>query len=817
MYDMRFIQALRGIPKQRRSAAGNSQSSLMGHISQVEAEEQIEELIRGLEHEFVMVTIASPVPFESINTWLDNHNKEQSMWESEKTGMKSINVGLSTPMVLAGNTATGESSGSSISEGTSETVGASFTQTSGTSEGVGHTTGVTETIGESHTVGETRGETYGTTIGETETYTQTWGRSQSITTGETITLTEGISEQHSSTTTETHSTGTNQSWGETTGQTTTLTESSSETQTSGWNRGTSLGTTHSVSQGGSYTESTGTSDGTTLTRTESQSINQGFSAQVSSGGGGSLTQNSSRGYDFHNSAGTTTGGGVAALSVEIPLPQTSNQDSAGLNLSGTLGTTDTWNHSRSFGQQIGIADSLSNAESSSRTITNSVSSGTSWQESAGETRTMTEGESGSTSMAISKGSSLADSYSRSSSRGVSEGFSQGTSIGLSRGSSFSTARGMSSSTTTGTSYSEAVSRGTTRSESYSESVSRSETYGQTVSRGVSESTSTSRSRTESEAHAYSRNEGSSKNIAVTQGLTRNRGFSASMAVGPSIGFSKSVQWTRKDIETITQLMEHMRMRLMEMVRAGGWFVDVYFLTGNIEAKEQVATLSRAAFWAEGAMPSPVQVIEPNEEWTEHLLTHAFCFSPCTSRDPTPGIMEPYQFSTILLPSELAAYTHIPRGEFGGLMTVAERIPLFAVPETKGKLYMGRVISPETGEVTRIPYSFDEKSLMHTLIAGASGSGKTVSAIRYVHSILENLNIGAVCLDWKSDWRALARYLPPERFRFYGLDAGSIRPIEMNLLEPPEYILPTTWRDKVIESMCIAFGLGASSTAFSTNT
>ena len=84
----------------------------------------------------------------------------------------------------------------------------------------------------------------------------------------------------------------------------------------------------------------------------------------------------------------------------------------------------------------------------------------------------------------------------------------------------------------------------------------------------------------------------------------------------------------------------------------------------------------------------------------------------------------------------------------------------------------------------------------------------MSAIRYVHSILENLNIGAVCLDWKSDWRALARYLPPERFRFYGLDAGSIRPIEMNLLEPPEYILPTTWRDKVIESMCIAFGLGS---------
>lgn len=812
MYDMKFVQMIRGVPKPRRAAAGSSQSTLMGHLSVTDAEQQIEELVRGIDDEFVMITVASPVPFPALNDWLYNHTKEQSLWASEKEGTKAISVGLSMPMVLAGSMGTGESTGTSLSEGVSETTGTSLTETTGLSEGVGFTESTTETVGESRSYSESVGQSHGVTVGESETHSQQWSQSETHTVGTSISLSEGFTETHSEgqSTTLTH--GTSESWG--------------ETETSGTSRGTSIGETRgqTFSEGESHSQNRGSSqsDGGSLTRSQSEnrtrtatsgfteSVQASESYQHSGGIGGGFTE----GGSINTGMGRTTGSGMSgSLGNDYAIGgSVSSSTSSTGNLSQGLTTSasDNWTLSGGGGATYGegYATNFSNSDglslgegiSEGETWSNTVTTGKAW----GTTRSLSDSFSQSTSQ------SQSESFSRATSntRGVSESLAQGRSVGLSRGTSVGTTTTSSESISRGTSYGESYSRGISRSESFTDSFTRSEGYSQSNSRSVGEASSYSRSTTDSEARGYSRNRGESMSRGYTQGLSHNRGMSASMAFGPSISASKSVQWKRMDIETLVELMELQRKRLQEMVRSGGWFVDVYLLTGDIDTKEQAATLARAAFWSNETGPQPVQVIEPTLDWAEHLKLHATCFSACTSREETPGIMEPYQFTTILLPEELAAYTHLPRGEFGGVTTVVERIPLFAVPETTGKIYMGKVISPETGDVTNVPYNFNEDTLMHTLIAGASGSGKTVSAIRYVDSILRNVDCGAVILDWKMDWRALLQYLPEERSRFFGLDSSSKFPIKMNLLEPPEYISPTTWRDKVIESMCVAFGLGS---------
>lgn len=820
MYDMKYLHVIRGIPQQRRSAGSQSQSSIMGHTSVPNAEEQLEELVRGIENEFVMVTVASPVAFDDINRWLDNTSKELSVWASEKEGTKSINVGIGMPIVLGGSLGQGENVGTSLSQGESETVGQSFTETSGVSDGVGYSEGLTEGVSRTRGISETVGETYGVSLGESESWGESWGTSRSVTRGRSFTVSEGLSvgesfSQSQSTSesfSETHSQSISQSqsFSDTYG----ISESQGFSQSTGRNWGESFG----QSFGGSFTESD------TWSRSHSQgisenrgvSLTEGFSENIGQdfGHGRNTGANLNLNTQLQQSLGLGTGSGLQLknpLLSFLPNANLSESTSGGSGIGVNLG--DNWSEgwSKSLGKTFNLAEThgIGSTRSEGTSYGGSISRGENW----GETRSLSEGwsETFSRNQGISRsqGWTFGETYGRSEgiSTGRTLGSSTGITVGMSSGRNWSVSQGWSESTTVGESYGRSHTLGVSRTESFSSNISQSESYGESLSRSASESRSVSHSKTESQAHAYSRNKGTSQNTAITHGTSTSRGLNASMTFGPSIGASKSVRWERKDIDNIVRLIEMHRMRLLEMVRTGGWYVDVYLLTPDIETKEQAATLARTAFWGPN-VPSPIQVLEPSHEWQEHLKVHAFCFSACTAPERTPDIMEPYAFSTILLPSELAAYTHLPRGEFGGIQTTVERIPLFAVPETKGNLYMGKVISPETGEATGIPYNFNEKALMHTLIAGASGSGKTVSAIRYVHSILKHVGCGAVILDWKMDWRALAEFVEPDKFNFYGLDPYSVRPIEMNIFVPPQYILPTTWRDKVIESMCVAFGLGS---------
>ena len=64
----------------------------------------------------------------------------------------------------------------------------------------------------------------------------------------------------------------------------------------------------------------------------------------------------------------------------------------------------------------------------------------------------------------------------------------------------------------------------------------------------------------------------------------------------------------------------------------------------------------------------------------------------------------------------------------------------------------------------------------------------------------------VCMDPKQDWRSLAKYVEPERFRFYNMGNTLFRPIRLNPLKIPHGVNPQFWIDGVIDIYCRSYGL-----------
>ena len=91
---------------------------------------------------------------------------------------------------------------------------------------------------------------------------------------------------------------------------------------------------------------------------------------------------------------------------------------------------------------------------------------------------------------------------------------------------------------------------------------------------------------------------------------------------------------------------------------------------------------------------------------------------------------------------------------------------------KGEIYMGTILNPErftfkNGYRTPYDYRIDESCLMHGYFTGASRSGKTVAAMRFIAELSKvrrsktGKRLRIVAMDPKQDWRTLARFVEPE--------------------------------------------------------
>jgi hypothetical protein len=117
-----------------------------------------------------------------------------------------------------------------------------------------------------------------------------------------------------------------------------------------------------------------------------------------------------------------------------------------------------------------------------------------------------------------------------------------------------------------------------------------------------------------------------------------------------------------------------------------------------------------------------------------------------------------------------------------------------------------------GYKTQFDYRIDESQLMHGYFTGQSRSGKTVAAMRFIAELSRvkrketGKRLRIVCMDPKSDWRTLARFVEPERFKFYSLGNVNFHPIKLNPCKIPYGVWPQIWIDGLIDIYCRAYGL-----------
>lgn len=858
MYNMDYLTMVRGIPFANKAGEDAGNKGMGGQNVNPDSEGTLEEIITGMaDYEYVIEVLSTPVYMDTLQGWQRRSQKEMTEWASQLQGQTSLSFNLSIPMMYMANAS--QSQGWSKAYTDANTVSYAQGENFSTSQG--------------QSIGESLSQTYGQSVGRTEGTSLTNSVSHGVTTsqgasfGETIGYSDGTNVSSDVSTNVGHSNNISQNLGQSTGQSSNESFSSSQSYnlSEGHNTSMSNGLTHGSSYNVSHGENTGithnlsNSQSIGVTQTEGTSSNQ--SASVSNTSSMSHSVNATNTYSNSESWGgseshSASNGGSQGTSIGQNSSSGSNSG-VGANLFGVSGNagsndstgnslTDTnsvqWSNSDSHASNWGGSASESNGVSVGNTVsqgqTTSQTASIGYTNSVGLSNTYSASESYGTTQgqSFSEGYGTNESISQTQSSGhsisLSNGSSAGRSVGIgsSIGNSYSLGQGYGTNESVGT----RASSGTSSSSSYSQnmsqnySVSQSETLGQSLGQSVSNSTSesasqgygqtASQSETISNGNSYTTSNGISQGTSNGTTGTSTIGTSSSMGLGPSIGYSKSHQWIDQGVKDLLELMEFQNIRIQKALRGqGAFYTYVYIACPNMDALSTAQALAKSTWQNENAMIQPIQVLDLTETEQKHLLYHFAAFSSDVTKEDVYGVQE-YKYCTVLLPEEFVAYSHLPRVSEGGVFSIVQDIPKFSVPSMlKGEIYMGTILNPErftfnNGYRTQFDYRVAEETLLHGFFTGASRSGKTVAATRFVAELSRvrrkktGKRMRIVVMDPKQDWRVLARFVDPERFNFYSMGNVNFRPIKINPWKIPKGVWPQLWIDGIIDIYCRAYGL-----------
>lgn len=623
--------------------------------------------------------------------------------------------------------------------------------------------------------GTSRGESFGHSTGTS--YTESVGTSETFSTGTSETFSTGTSdsisngssasESYSASTGSNVSTGMSKSLGTSESISNGVTHGSSTTVGESFSEGTS--TNHSVGTNSSTSVSHGTSSSTSNSTSVSNGVSNSYSNSFGNSTNFGINQgaSSSHGYNGGLRLGLVNGGGNYS------------EGSTG-GMSQGVG----YNESTSMGH--GSSTSVTNGTSNSHGVSSSQSF------SQGTSESFSQGTSTSHGTSLSQGTSTSNSTSTSS--GISSSVGSSNSYGQSTGASASAGTGTSIGTSTGLS----TSHSTGISNSHSTGVSNS------VSNGTSEGYTTGAST------------GSTTSSSVTSGN------SGSMGLGPSLSFAKTFAWEDREVTYLLDMLTYSTNRIiMASNNLGMWFVDIYVACENEEAASAVSSLAMTAWHDKNALTTPLQIYQPSDPEKDYLFKHLSVFSPSNKKEGIPGRFESYKYSTMLLSNEIAAYSHPPRVNVGGIQAAVDDPPVLSISNKRqnGEIFLGYVAdvekySKKNWYKSGFKFCLQNSELHHAYISGASRSGKTVAATRLVAEAYTHVRRGEhnkrlrfLIMDPKQDWRALAKIVPPDHFRFYSLSNPQFRPISLNLMKIPVGVYTERYADKLRELFIRSYGLG----------
>lgn len=774
MEDMRII---RGIPSPKITS-GRVSTNTFSAVENKNSEEQNEEFLLGMDpYEYLFVMTATSIDPAVLSKWKEAQLKEQTYWASIKNGQNSMSFGVSMPMVYAANMGASQGWGTSKGESFGHSTGTSYSESHGTS--FSHSVGTSE----SHSTGISRGTSSGSST------------SQSFGTSDGTSISSGISRGTgtSSNISEGVSTGTSESHG------------TSFSQGTSSSTGTSISSSTSVSDGTSYSHSDGTSTS--------------HSVSDSTGTSSSYGTSSSRGTSSSNSNGTTSG------STNTTGSNTSTSNS--YNIGGNVGFN-------VLGQKIGVSGGASTGNTSGTSVSKATNTGESHSKSTGTTTSTgsssSYGTSTSHSVSNGTGTSSSDTYGSSHTVGYSTGTTQSYTNGVSTssgtsyslGTTSSTSRSMSTglSTSEGTSSSYGTNSGTSTSNGTGTSMGVSDSISNSHSMGTSESYSSGESHSVSTGTSESTTAGTSSGTSTSQSVTQ--GTSGSMGLGPSLSFGRTMSWEDREVTYLLDMLTYSTNRIiMGSNSLGMWFVDVYVALENEQAAMAATSLAMSAWHDKNALTTPLQVYKPSDREKEYLMKHLSVFSPSVIKEGIPGQFESYKYTTMLLSNEMAAYSHPPRVNVGGIQAAVDDPPVLTISNARqdGDVFLGYVADVEkfdkkNGYKSGFRYCLTSDELHHAYISGASRSGKTVAGTRLVAEAYthvrrgeDNKRLRFLIMDPKQDWRALAKVVPPGHFRFYSLSDPLFNPIKLNLMKIPRGVYTERYADRLREIFIRSYGLG----------
>lgn len=853
----RNLAVARGRPMPASGKASNT-SLLDGNRTDVEsASHALDAFIRGMsDRSFMLSLVTTPIsPGDMTLAWR-NLTKKLGEVRSQQHGQRAFTAGVALPIGFGaslgethgGSHAAAESSGVGMSDATSRTVTAaeSLSLAEGQSASVSHasTTGVTDSVSqgasetasvsesfgrsvghsegasvsqadgvtvgqsESATVGQSQGVARGTSVSETQglTQTQTVGQSQGLSHSQSASeafsesLSQGQSVSQSQTDGMTHSqsTGQNASASQTTGSTETVTRS----------EGVSEGASTSLSQNLGMTDTD--TESTTDSSGESETVSSGLRAgmtSLQSGDSESLTEALARGDSDALSAGLSAGG---SRSVDL-----SQSLAEAVGITNTSGVTE----GVSVGESVGASRSVGVTEGA--TLTQGVGQTTSLGESATQSASQSVSAAEAFATTVGRGESLQQSMAQSTAqtRGATQSVSQTSAVGstatqsATQSSSAATASSVGATRAVGQSVSESATVG------QASGVSRTETAG--VSSSVADGVSAANSQNRTMSDTY---------IAA---LSQAAQQTTSLGAVPSFGISVSRETFDEIARVKGDMLEAQMERYLEGVRGGAFFYQLFLQTPDRATLQGGAGLLKSSFWGDRTeqLPQPFHVIDQfDDEGEQHrLLTHAQAWTTYRRVEEAVELIEPYRYSSYLTPQEGAIFTAPPTAESLGLLAVHDSMPVFAMPHDRedADLYLGHVVNGERARVTSTRFGLNLSEITHTLVAGATGSGKTTSTLRLLTEAVRarrelvdrdpndptkaerrEVAAGAVCLDWGDSYRDLMHVVEPERFRFYSVQKPELGRFRFNPLALPDpNIDASSWASTVSDLFMMSYGLG----------
>ena len=310
-----------------------------------------------------------------------------------------------------------------------------------------------------------------------------------------------------------------------------------------------------------------------------------------------------------------------------------------------------------------------------------------------------------------------------------------------------------------------------------------------------------------------------------------RGYAGPSGAGLFVGLGSSRQIKDNWRELLVTLLTQQQERLMQGRNAGFFHNQTVLMAPS---KLILARLIGAAVaaWREDSSVTPLAIRQGDKA----LWEQAVRFALDQRREENP--IHPYAFRQALTTNEISSLVHPIRieGKGGSTSSLNGWPDVLGLSRETGELEFGYQISPATDATTDLVLRVAYRDLMHMLIVGASGSGKSNSALHIVAQIINRLRenehgqrqpvpltgalhvqtpetgrpaMGVTVLDPTGEWRRLAHMLFGTEFHFYSLTNAHHHHLGFNPVAiPSPHITPKSWISAFAKRWAMAYATGA---------